>query len=231
MPNPVTVKSLFAAVARRYDLLNHVLSLSIDRIWRRRLVSLSGVTDGARVLDICAGTGDIVIAFLRATRYGHVVGLDFSREMLAVGREKLDAWGRGAGAALVCGDALVLPFADDTFDVATMGFGLRNLADYGRGIEEAARVLRPGGKLLILEFAPPRGGLFALAYRVYLRLLIPIIGGVLTGRREAYEHLSDTIAGFLRPEEVLALMEQARLVNRTAHPQTLGIAYIYIGRK
>jgi demethylmenaquinone methyltransferase/2-methoxy-6-polyprenyl-1,4-benzoquinol methylase len=159
-----------------------------------------------------------------------VVGVDFSREMLAVAQSKA-ARRSGGGIDLVCGDALTLPFADDRFDDATMGFGLRNLSDYRRGISEAARVVKKGGTVLILEFAPPkhRGVLFF--YRFYLRFAIPIIGGALTGRRAAYEHLSDTIAGFLEPREVIKVMAACGLSNTAAVPLTGGIADIYSGEK
>ena len=231
MPNPQTVRALFAAVAGRYDLLNHVLSLSIDRLWRRRLVRLAASrVENPSVLDICCGTGDIALAFRRRTG-GRVVGVDFSPPMLAVARAKARRRARAREIGLVCGDALVLPFADGVFDVATMGFGLRNLSDYRAGIAEAARTIGPGGLVLILEFAPPAGVGPLLLYRLYLRVVIPVVGGLLTGRRDAYEHLSDTIAGFLAPSRVTALMTAAGLGGVEAIPLTGGIAYIYIGRK
>ncbi len=230
MPNPRTVRSLFAAVADRYDLLNHVLSCSIDRLWRRRLVRLAAEgRERPLVLDICCGTGDIALAFRRRTR-ARVFGVDFSPEMLAVARAKARHSAAGE-IGLVCADALTLPFADGAFDVATMGFGLRNLSDYGAGIAEAARVIRVGGSVLILEFAPPKGKGPLFLYRFYLRFIIPIVGGLLTGRRAAYEHLSDTIAGFLGPREVIGVMEECGLGDLRAIRLTGGIAYIYIGGK
>ncbi len=231
MPNPRTVRNLFAVIAGRYDLLNHVLSCGIDRLWRRRLVALAaGGESELSVLDICSGTGDIALAFRRRPGV-RVVGVDFSREMLSVAQGKAGHAGGGRGIDLVCADALTLPFADGTFDVATMGFGLRNLSDYGRGIAEAARVTRTGGRIMILEFAPPKRGGVLVLYRFYLRFVIPIIGGLLTGRRAAYEHLSDTIAGFLGPREITSVMAARGLRNLAAIPLTGGIAYIYIGEK
>ena len=231
MPNPRIVRNLFADVADRYDLLNHVLSCSIDRLWRRRLVALASPGRGRPfVLDICCGTGDIALAFQRKTR-GRIVGVDFSREMLAVALRKARRSARGREIGLACGDALVLPFAYGLFDVATMGFGLRNLSDYGAGIAEAARVIKAGGRVLILEFAPPRGKGLVFLYRFYLRYIVPIVGGLLTGRRSAYEHLSDTIAGFLPPQEVVGVMAACGLHDLRAIRLTGGIAYIYIGEK
>jgi demethylmenaquinone methyltransferase/2-methoxy-6-polyprenyl-1,4-benzoquinol methylase len=231
MPNPQTVRNLFAVIAGRYDLLNHVLSCSIDRFWRRRLVALAvaGGTD-LRVLDICSGTGDIALAFRRHTG-ARVVGIDFSREMLSVAQRKAGRPLGGRGIGLVCADALTLPFADGAFDVATMGFGLRNLSDYGRGIAEAGRVVGTGGRVMILEFAPPTHRGVLVLYRLYLRFVVPIVGGLLTGRRFAYEHLSDTIAGFLEPREVIGVMTACGLADPRAVRLTGGIAYIYSARK
>jgi demethylmenaquinone methyltransferase/2-methoxy-6-polyprenyl-1,4-benzoquinol methylase len=231
MPDPTTVRELFKAVAERYDLLNRVLSLGIDRRWRRLLVRGAGIGTGSRVLDVCAGTGDIIVEFLKDGRCGRIVGVDFSIEMLAHAERKVVSHKRGGSAALVCADALALPFADGGYDLVTMGFGLRNLADYGKGVREAARLLAPGGRLFILEFAPPKRGLLLFLYRFYLRYLIPLIGGALTKRRAAYEHLSETIAGFLAPDEVLSLMGRAGLVELRSLPQTFGVAYRYEGRK
>jgi len=227
MPDRQTVRDLFAQIARRYDLLNHVLSCSIDRLWRRRLVKLAVTPKGdPAVLDICCGTGDIALAFLRAG-CSRIVGVDFSPEMLSVAAGKAAGRRGGATLGLVCGDALALPFRGASFDVVTMGFGLRNLSDYRAGIADAARVVRPGGRVFILEFAPPTGRGWLILYRLYLRFVIPIVGGILTGRRSAYEHLSDTIAGFLEPRQVLDVMTGCGLVRPTAIRLTGGIAYIY----
>jgi demethylmenaquinone methyltransferase/2-methoxy-6-polyprenyl-1,4-benzoquinol methylase len=230
-PNRRTVRELFAQIAGRYDLLNHVLSCSIDRLWRRRLVGLASAGGGVRsVLDICCGTGDIALAFGRATR-ARVTGVDFSHEMLAVAAHKAAKRRLQGRIGLVCGDALALPVADGAFDVVTMGFGLRNLSDYRAGIAEAARAARPGGCVFILEFAPPRNTAVLFLYRLYLRFMIPVIGGILTGRRAAYEHLSDTIAGFLTPREVTGMMAAVGLRSPAAIRLTGGIAYIYSAQR
>ncbi len=160
-----------------------------------------------------------------------VVGVDFSREMLSIARTKAQHDERGREIGLACGDALALPFPDGIFDIATMGFGLRNLSDYGAGISEAVRVVRPGGRVLILEFAPPKGKGPLFLYHFYLRFIVPIVGGLLTGKRSAYEHLSDTIAGFLLPDQVLGVMAARGLHDLTSIRLTGGIAYIYYGEK
>lgn len=231
MPNRRAVRDLFAQIAGRYDLLNHVLSCSIDRLWRRRLVRLASGVGGVRsVLDICCGTGDLALAFGRATP-ARVTGIDFSHEMLAVAARKAAKRRTRGGIGLVCGDALALPAADGAFDVVTMGFGLRNLSDFRAGIAEAARVVRPGGRVFVLEFAPPPNTAILFLYRLYLRFMIPVIGGILTGRRSAYEHLSDTIAGFLAPGEVMDMMTAIGLRGAIAIRLTGGIAYIYSAEK
>lgn len=223
------VSTLFDSIAHRYDLLNHVLSLSIDRLWRRRLIRMAKPGQEDIILDICTGTGDIAAAFLRAVPGIRVYGVDFSQKMIEAGREKTSRIRPGAERLLVPGDALALPFTDSTFDIATMGFGLRNLPDKKKGITEAARVLKPGGRLFILEFAPPRSSLFSVPYRFYLGRILPIIGGVVSANRDAYHYLADSIHGFLRPAEVVSLMEESGLTGVTSHPLTVGIAYLYRG--
>jgi ubiquinone/menaquinone biosynthesis methyltransferase len=149
---------MFTSIARRYDFLNHALSFNVDRRWRRLLVNEADVHAGERVLDVATGTGDVAIEFARRARAGFIAGLDPSSGMLEVGRRKLsrdDA--AGARVELIEGDALALPFPDGSFDVVTIAFGLRNLPDYARGVNEMARVLRPAGRLVVLEFLPPRG--------------------------------------------------------------------------
>ena len=225
------VSTLFDSIAHRYDLLNHLLSLSIDRLWRRRLIRMAGPRPEDTVLDICTGTGDIAAAFLRAVPGIGVYGVDFSQKMLEGGRKKASRVRPGAGASLFPGDAQALPFADAAFDIVTMGFGLRNLSDKPQGILEAARVLRPGGRLFILEFAPPPQSLLSAPYRFYLGRILPVIGGIVSANKGAYHYLADSIHGFLRPEEVAAIMEATGLTDVSSHPLTGKIAYLYRGIK
>jgi len=223
------VSTLFDSIAHRYDLLNHVLSLSIDRLWRRRLIRMAEPRPEERILDICTGTGDIAAAFLQAVPEIRVYGVDFSQKMLEAGRRKTARVRPGAEKSLFPGDALALPLSDSTFNITTMGFGLRNLPDKRKGITEAARVLKPGGRLFILEFAPPRSSLLSVPYRFYLGRILPIIGGIVSANRDAYHYLADSIHGFLRPEEVTALLEESGFTDVTSHPLTGGIAYLYRG--
>ena len=225
------ILGMFNEIADRYDFLNHFLSINLDKGWRKRLVGLSGISRSDLILDICAGTCDISIEFARMERCGRIVGVDFSEKMLKIGRKKIENEGYRNKIELFCGDAQRLPFKDGTFDIATMGFGLRNLTDYKRGISEMARVVREGGRLLILEFAPPRTTSLNILYRFYLTKMIPIIGTILTGKKGAYKYLSTSVSGFLEPSEVLEIMRGEDLKNLGSSHLTGGIAYIYCGEK
>ncbi len=225
------ISRLFDDIANRYDLLNHVLSLNTDTIWRRRLVDISGVAGGEVVLDVCTGTGDIEICFAKRTCADKIFGIDFSRVMLEVGAKKIEAKGYKGKITNFMGDALNLPFANGSFDVVTIGFGLRNFIDYTTGISEMARVLKGGGRLLLLEFAPPKRKILNIFYRFYLKRILPIIGGILTGKRSAYEYLSDSISGFLEPGEVMRIMEAEGLKKLKSFALMGGVAYIYLGEK
>jgi demethylmenaquinone methyltransferase/2-methoxy-6-polyprenyl-1,4-benzoquinol methylase len=235
MASPTLEKSrtpeMFTEIARRYDLLNHVLSMNIDRRWRRALVGMAGLADGARVMDVATGTGDVAIEFARRTRAGTIVGLDPSSGMLDVGREKLRRNGLDGRVRLMDGDALAIPFADGSFDAVTIAFGLRNLPDYAAGIAEMARVLAPGGRLLVLEFFPPRRGVFLKAYRFYLGSVLPLVGRMVSGSPEAYRYLARSIEEFVSHEEIRNYMEDAGLSGVTAHSLTGGIAFIYAGSR
>ena len=230
-PSRTGIAGMFDEIAEKYDFLNHFLSINFDKGWRKRLVGLSGISKGDLILDVCAGTCDILIEFAKMGRGGKIVGVDFSTEMLKIGREKIENGGHRSRIGLFCGDAQRLPFKDYTFDIATMGFGLRNLADYRRGISEMARVVKGGGCILILEFAPPRVTSLNILYRFYLTKMIPVIGTILTGKREAYRYLSTSVSGFLGPSEVLEIMRAENLKNLESSPLTGGIAYIYRGEK
>jgi demethylmenaquinone methyltransferase / 2-methoxy-6-polyprenyl-1,4-benzoquinol methylase len=225
------ISRLFDDIANRYDFLNHVLSLNTDTIWRRRLVDISGVSEGEVVLDVCTGTGDIEICFAKRTCADKIFGIDFSRAMLEVGAKKIEDKGYTGKITNFMGDSLSLPFGNSSFDVVTIGFGLRNLTDYSTGISEMVRVLRGGGRLLLLEFAPPKRIIIDIFYRFYLKRILPIIGGILTGKKSAYEYLSDSISGFLEPSEVMRVMEAEGLKKLESFALMGGVAYIYFGEK
>jgi demethylmenaquinone methyltransferase/2-methoxy-6-polyprenyl-1,4-benzoquinol methylase len=222
---------LFSAIANTYDFLNHLFSLNIDRRWRSRLIRCAGVRSGENILDVCTGTGDIATRFAQADGIGQIIGIDQSEEMLRIARRKIAGSPFRRKTRLLQADALRLPFQDGTFDVVSVGFGLRNISQHREGISEMARVLRQGGRLLILEFSPPERGLFGAAYRLYLNTVIKSAGGVISGSADAYRHLSSSIANFRRPREVIRLMEAGGLTAVSSERLTGGIAYLYRGEK
>jgi len=198
--NASQVRAMFDRIAPGYDRANTVLSLGRDRAWRRRAADAAALPAGASALDIACGTGQLTLELRhRVGPDGRVVGLDFSERMLAVAR--------GAHPALewVQGDATSLPFADSSFDAATTAFGLRNLAHPDAGLSEMRRVVRPGGRMVVLEFLRPPRGAVGRSYELYLRHVLPRIGGWVAGDRDAYRYLSDTVDSYLTGEQLLAL--------------------------
>ncbi len=191
----------------------------------------AGLNPGEKILDVCTGTGDLSIRFAQSDKSGEIIGIDFSEEMLQIAREKIEKKGLAGRIRLLQGDALHLPFEDESFDLVSIGFGLRNLTDRKGGILEMARVLKKGGRILILEFAPPRNNLFGWGYNAYLKTIIPVMGGIVSGSMAAYRYFSSSIAGFLQPGEIVELMGSAGFRNILRKPLTGGIVYIYRGEK
>ncbi len=222
--------AMFDAIAPRYDLLNHLLSFNIDRRWRRELVAFAGLSAGERVLDVATGTADVAIEFARRSPAGAIVGLDPSARMLDVGRAKLAREASTDRVQLLEGDALALPFPDRSFDVVTIAFGLRNLPDYRRGVTEMARVLKPGGRLLVLDFVPPRGAKL-LAHRAYLATLLPLAGKAVSGYGAAYRYLVSSIQAFLDENGVRELFARSGLAAVEARRMTGGMVVLYRGVK
>ena len=224
------VREMFASIARRYDTANEVLSLGIHKGWRRAAVHLSGAAPGQRVLDCATGTGDLALEFKRAVgASGEVIGTDFCAEMLE------SAPAKAAKAHLqvkfAVADVLALPYPDGQFDVASIAFGIRNVDDPLLCLREMARVVKPGGCVIVLEFGQPRGPFGAL-FRAYSRGVMPVVGGLLTGNRAAYEYLPRTAAAFPAGEKFLGVMRESDAFSATeAHPLTFGTAYVYRGVK
>ena len=227
------VRSMFASIAGRYDLLNHLLSLNIDRLWRRFTVRTVPPRPGVPVLDCCTGTADLALAYDRASRgRSPVVGSDFCREMLVIGGKKARRAGVADRVALIEGDTQHLPFADDTFGVVTVAFGLRNVADTGRGLDEMVRVARPGGSVAILEFSRPTGPVLGRLYLLFFRRVLPRVGQAIAPNRfDAYRYLPETVMRFPDGRAMLDLMEAHGLTDVRQHPLTLGIASLYVGVK
>jgi demethylmenaquinone methyltransferase/2-methoxy-6-polyprenyl-1,4-benzoquinol methylase len=227
------VREMFGRIAPRYDLLNHLLSLDIDKVWRRRVAKrFSAVlhNPSARVLDLCCGTGDLALAFRKEAPIGaEIVGSDFVPEMLARARSKAAAF--GAGVMFVEADALSLPFCDESFDLVSCSFGFRNLANYERGMLEIFRVLKPGGSVAILEFAEPRGKLFGSVYRFYFRRVLPWLGGLISGNGSAYTYLPSSVSKFPSPEGLQGLFERAGYIDVKFLRWTGGIVALHTARK
>jgi demethylmenaquinone methyltransferase/2-methoxy-6-polyprenyl-1,4-benzoquinol methylase len=220
------VRDMFSAIAPRYDLLNHVLSLNTDRYWWWRTArSFRHILrrPGGAVLDLCCGTGDMSLALYRDAAAGvRIVGADFSPAMLERARRKAV----GLPVEWVEADALAMPFAAGSFELVVSAFGFRNLANYDRGLDEIGRVLKGGGEIGILDFGEPRG-LIGKLYRVYFRHVLPRLGTIISGVRGPYAYLPASVARFPEPEEMLALMRRAGFVRAEYRPYTFGIAGLY----
>ena len=221
--DPAAVRGMFGRVARRYDLANHILSAGLDFWWRARASEIVRQWQPARVLDLATGSGDLALAMTRKLPHARVTGADFSAEMLAIARAK------GLRETIVA-DALDLPFADQTFDVVTVAFGLRNMADWGAALREMARVLSPRGHLLVLDFSLPEGLLRAI-YRPYLHRVLPCIAALVTGERDAYRYLGESIENFPRSAQMCTLITQNHFCRATAEPLSGGIVTIYCAEK
>jgi len=215
---------MFARIAGRYDLLNHLLSAGVDRRWRAQLVRHLGDLRGRVMLDACCGTGDLAFALERAG--ARVLGIDFTPEMLVRARAK----GAGRAARFAAGDALRLPLGDATVDAAAIAFGIRNVADRRAGVREMMRVVRPGGTVILLEFSPPPGGLMGALYRSYFTRVLPRLGGWISGAADAYRYLPDTVLAWPAPDELRAEMEALGLEHCGYQRLTAGIACLSFGR-
>lgn len=225
------VREMFSSIAPRYDLLNHLLSLNVDRLWWRRTArafqnKLS--QKNTRVLDLCCGTGDMTLALhkIAGGSAAKICGADFSHPMLQRAHEKFEA----TGLRCVEADALQLPFPNDSFDLVVSAFGFRNLADYNAGLREIYRILRPGGELGILDFSEP-GGLMGTIYRIYFKHVLPRIGAWISGVKGPYAYLPASVERFPAPQEMLHRMEQAGFTKAQWQCYTFGIAGLYRGKK
>jgi demethylmenaquinone methyltransferase / 2-methoxy-6-polyprenyl-1,4-benzoquinol methylase len=234
------VREMFGHIAPRYDFLNHFLSLSFDRIWRRRTAkrfSAILARADARVLDLCCGTGDLAFALsrrraeLRSTSDSKclIVGSDFAIPMVELAAGK--GHSHGFPVFFLGGDALSLPFADGSFDLVTAGFGFRNLANYERGLREILRVLKPGGEIGLLEFSDPRNGIGSAAFRFYFRHILPRIGGVISGDAAAYSYLPNSVVKFPRPAELARWIESAGFADIDFKLWNFGSVALHTGRK
>ncbi|MGC2474706.1 MAG: bifunctional demethylmenaquinone methyltransferase/2-methoxy-6-polyprenyl-1,4-benzoquinol methylase UbiE [Candidatus Sulfotelmatobacter sp.] len=228
------VREMFTSIAPRYDLLNHVLSLNVDRLWWRRTARTFRhilVRPQACVLDLCCGTGDMTFALRRQAgkTSARIIGADFAHAMLQRATLKSKSLSDLA-PSWVEADALTLPFPSQHFDLVTSAFGFRNLADYDRGLREIVRVLRPGGECGILDFSEPKG-MMGILYRVYFKEVLPRVGTMISGVRGPYAYLPTSVQRFPEPEEMLQRMKTAGFAEATWTPYTFGIAGLYRGKK
>jgi demethylmenaquinone methyltransferase/2-methoxy-6-polyprenyl-1,4-benzoquinol methylase len=227
------VREMFGQIAGRYDFLNHLLSLNIDRYWRWRTVRAVPPRMGGRVLDLCSGTGDLAIAYHRAARgSAYVLGADFCLPMLAIGKKKAKKILTDRPIAFIQADAQHVPTDDNQFDVVCVAFGLRNVADTDRGLAEMTRVCARGGKVAVLEFSTPTWPPFRAFYNWYFRNVLPKIGQLFArNSHAAYNYLPESVGQFLQGEALAARMRAAGLVDVRYRPFTLGVATLYVGTK
>jgi demethylmenaquinone methyltransferase/2-methoxy-6-polyprenyl-1,4-benzoquinol methylase len=221
----------FDSVARQYDFMNTLLSFGIHHLWKREAVRMMDLKPGAKVIDVCGGTGDLAVL---ASRYtgpsGRVTIFDMNRAMMDAGREKVFAAARGP-VDYVQGNAEVMPFPDNSFDAAMVGYGIRNVTRMEKGFEEMCRVLRPGGRIMCLEFSKPVWPVFRWLYDIYSFHIMPFLGDLIAGSRGAYTHLPESIRTFPLPDALSAMMEEIGFKHVSYRRQTNGISVVHIGEK
>ena len=222
---------MFAGVARHYDLLNHLLSLNIDKRWRRFTVHKVPPRPGLPTLDVCTGTADLALGYAAAAKgASRVVGTDFCHEMLALASQKCRQ--QGADVALIEADTQRLPFADDVFGIVAVAFGLRNVSNTRAGLAEMIRVAHPGGRIVILEFSRPRVPILGWCYLAYFKYLLPCLGQLVSrSPHAAYRYLPASVLEFPDGQEMCALLQEMGLQQVEHHRLTLGIATLYVGHK
>ena len=223
MQNPAKVRGIFSSIAARYDLANHLLSGGLDFFWRVRSVRMVARWEPHAVLDLATGSGDLALALQKALPRAHVVGADFCLPMLQIAARK-------GLRPLVAADGTKLPFTAGSFDAVTVAFGLRNMESWPAALREMSRVLRPGGRLLLLDFSLPHPP-FAALYRFYLHRVLPVFAGFITGQRAGYEYLGESIEAFPSGEAMCRLMTENNFHNAQALPLAAGIVTIYTAQK
>jgi demethylmenaquinone methyltransferase/2-methoxy-6-polyprenyl-1,4-benzoquinol methylase len=230
-PTTEKVKGVFGRIARRYDAMNSIISLGLHHRWRRRTVAEAGITPGCTVLDVAAGTGDLSLAFARTGVPARVVATDFVPEMLDIARAKAQGWSGPTELVFELQDGQALTFADASFDVVTVSFGIRNMPGRSAGFTEARRVLKEGGRYLILEFTAPRNRVFRPVFKFYTGTIVPLLGAIVAGDRVSYQYLNDSIMQFPAPERLAAELREAGFAEVRWIPMLFGGVILYVATK
>jgi demethylmenaquinone methyltransferase/2-methoxy-6-polyprenyl-1,4-benzoquinol methylase len=226
------VEMMFDNIAPTYDKLNHIMSLNIDRVWRRRVMRIVRRAKAHKIMDVATGTGDLAIAMAERVDRTQILGVDLSEEMLAVARRKVEKLGLQERIMLEKGDAENLDMvASESIDAATVAFGVRNFENIERGLSEIYRTLKPGGKLVVLEFSMPKNRLVRWVYSQYAHRLLPRIGGMISKDKQAYTYLPDSVEEFPAPERFAEMLRGVGFVRVKTRSQSFGIAYIYDATK
>lgn len=228
-PKGEQVEQMFDSIAPAYDFMNRAMTLGIDRRWRSKAVGMLG--NPQNILDVATGTGDLALLLARRIPGSRITGIDLSEGMISVGRKKIADAGLQNRINLIAGDCLALPFANDSFDCITVAYGVRNFADIPAGLREMQRVLRPGGKLCIIELSVPANPVVKPFYRFYTRYIIPAVGRLISRDSRAYSYLPESIAAVPQATAMTSLMEAAGLNNATFRPLTFGVCTIYLAEK
>jgi demethylmenaquinone methyltransferase/2-methoxy-6-polyprenyl-1,4-benzoquinol methylase len=226
------VQNIFSSIADKYDTLNTVLTLNIDRFWRKKAINILNISKNDRVLDLCCGTGQMIYyACKKVGKSTEVIGLDFNEEMLNVGHKRLNKSIAEYKFKLLQGDAQALPFEDSSFDCVTIAFGLRNISNKALALSEIYRVLKPGGKAVCLELSTPKTPVFKQVYGLYFNYMLPIIGYLGTGNKEAYFYLRDSVNSFMTKDQLCLSYKSVGFKNAGYKSLSCGVASIHYGSK
>lgn len=225
------VHDLFENIAPKYDMMNDLMSFKLHKVWRKKTMKIMGMKKGETALDLCCGTCDWTIDLAKASDGGHITGLDFSEQMLAVGRTKVQEANLNKQITLVQGNAMELPFEDNSFHYVTIGFGLRNVPDYEQVLSEMLRVVKPGGKIVCLEMSKPQAQPFKSIYYIYFEKIVPLLGKMFAKQFSAYKWLPDSLKLFLDAKELKQLYEKVGATNVFVKNFFWGIAALHIGSK
>ncbi len=225
------VRKMFNSIAPAYDFLNHFLSLGIDRSWRKKAIQKLEASQAKKILDVATGTGDLAITAHNLLEVDHITGVDISDEMLEVGRKKLTKKNLNDKIVLLNGDSENLPFEDGTFDAAIVAFGVRNFQNLDKGLTEMSRVIKPGGKMVVLEFTKPRFFLFKFGFNLYFKYVLPLIGRLTSKDPKAYRYLYESVQAFPDYDKFVSHMEKAGLKNNEWESLSMGICAVYTGVK